>query len=57
MLTKSEFEIRYNREIVLLNVGESVSFNSALDSLYGELKRLEGNEDKFKDLLKEWELV
>lgn len=56
MLTEGQFENRYNREIVLLSVGEGVSFGSALDNLYSEYKRLNGDEAKFKKLLAEWEL-
>ena len=56
MLTKGEFESRYNREIMLIKIGEGVSFDSALDNLWFEYNRLKGDEEKFKELLKEWEL-
>ena len=53
---KTDFESQYTREITLLKVLEGVSFDSALENLYFEFKRLEGDIVKFKVLLKEWEL-
>ena len=56
MLKESEFENIYNREITLLKILEVVSFDSSLMNLYGEYKRLDGDEVKFDALLKDWEL-
>lgn len=56
MKTESEFESAYARAIDLNRVLEQVSHDSALYNLYSEYKRLDGDEEKFSELLKDWEL-
>ena len=56
MKTLDEFESYYARPIDLNRVLEQVSHDSALYNLYDQYKRLEGDEEKFAELLIEWEL-
>ena len=56
MLNENEFETKYTKEIKRLKDDECVSFTSALDNLFAEYKVLGGDEEKFNQLLVEWEL-
>ena len=50
------FEETYRKEINRFMSLEDVSFQSALDTLEAEYKRLNWDDNKFTILLNEWEL-
>lgn len=56
MISETRFEILHSSVIIRFSEEEGVSFVSALDTLYYEFKKLNGNEAEFSQLLMEWGL-
>lgn len=56
MINETKFEMQYSQVIRRLSEDEGVSFSSALDDLFSEFKKLDGNEKEFNQLLIDWEL-
>ena len=57
LLTESQFEDKHGRFINIHSNQEQVSFGSALDNLYSQYKQLGGDEEKFIQLMKDWEII
>jgi len=55
-ITYSQFEDKYRRAAMIHSSQESVSYNSALENLWFEFKKLGYDENLFFELLEDWEI-